>query len=122
MLDHISLHVSDYARSKEFYLKALKPFGYELLMSFEERKMAGLGAEGKMDFWIDENETSKTTHIAFHAKDRKTVDEFYKAALAVGGKDNGAPGLRPNYHKDYYVAFVLDPDGNNIEAVSHTEE
>ncbi len=117
MLDHISLYVSDFAKSKEFYLKALKPLGYELLMEFGE--VVGMGADKKADLWISKAETNKSSHIAFRAKDHQTVDEFYKAALAAGAKDNGAPGPRPMYHQNYYGAFVLDPDGNNIEAVCH---
>jgi len=120
MLDHISIYVTDYKKSKEIYLKALQPLGYELLMEFGE--IAGLGADKKADLWISKAEHVKPTHLAFRAKNRQMVDEFYKAALAAGAKDNGAPGLRTNYHKDYYGAFVLDQDGNNFEAVCHEAE
>ncbi len=117
MIDHISLHVKNYKKSKAFYLEALKPLGYELVMEFPN--IGGFGAKGKPDFWIEEHASVAKTHIAFGVKRHKEVDEFYKAALKAGGRDNGKPGLRPHYHKDYYAAFVFDLDGNNIEAVSH---
>jgi catechol 2,3-dioxygenase-like lactoylglutathione lyase family enzyme len=117
MIDHISLHVSDYQKAKDFYLKALKPLGYELLMEFGE--IAGMGTDGKADLWISVKESGKDAHLAFAAKDTAMVQAFYEAALAAGGKDNGAPGPRPDYGEHYYGAFVLDPDGNNIEAVCH---
>lgn len=119
MIDHIGISVRDYARSKAFYLAALAPLGYELVMEFDGA--AGLGAGGKPDFWIAAGgEVDKPMHIALVARDRKTVDAFYQAALAAGGKDNGAPGLRAHYHPSYYGAFIFDPDGNNLEAVCHT--
>ena len=116
MLDHISVNVSNYAKAKEFYSKALAPLGYTVLMEFGPS--AGLGEAGKPDFWIAQGPVAKS-HIAFTAKDRKTVDAFYKAAIAAGGKDNGKPGIRKDYHPNYYGAFVFDPDGHNIEAVCH---
>ena len=124
MLDHVGFPVSDYARSKAFYEKALAPLGYSLIMEVaqtaNDRPAAGFGANGKPDFWIGgEGGLNKPIHIAITAKDRATVDAFYRAAMAAGGKDNGAPGLRPHYHPHYYAAFVLDPDGHNIEAVCH---
>jgi catechol 2,3-dioxygenase-like lactoylglutathione lyase family enzyme len=118
MLDHLGLGVSDYATSKRFFERALAPLGYELVMEFGGAA-AGLGAGGKPDFWISQAETIAPVHVAFASSDRATVDAFYKAALEAGGRDNGAPGLRPEYHPDYYGAFVYDPDGNNIEAVCH---
>lgn len=118
MIDHISLVVRDYAVSKRFYEAALVPLGYRALMEFGE--VCGLGEEGKPDFWIGKGEVGRPVHIAFSARDRATVDAFYQAAIAAGGKDNGAPGVRAQYHPNYYGAFVLDPDGNNIEAVCHT--
>jgi catechol 2,3-dioxygenase-like lactoylglutathione lyase family enzyme len=121
MIDHISLHVSDYAKAKKFYLQALKPLGYEMLMEFGNA-VGGFGEGGKADLWISQKESSKNAHIAFRAKNRETVIAFYTAALEAGAKDNGAPGLRPNYHKNYFGAFVLDPDGNNIEVVCHEAE
>ena len=118
MLDHITLIVTDGARSKKFYAAALKPLGYEITMEFGPS--AGFGQAGKPDFWIAPGKPGSISHVAFHAKDRKTVDAFYKAAIAAGGKDNGKPGLRAQYHPNYYGAFVFDPDGHNIEAVCHT--
>ena len=124
MLDHVGFPVSDYARSKAFYEKALAPLGYSLIMEVAQTAndlpAAGFGANGKPDFWIGgEGGLNKPIHIAITAKDRATVDAFYRAAMAAGGKDNGPPGLRPHYHPNYYAAFVLDPDGHNIEAVCH---
>ena len=120
MLDHVGLLVSEYARSKRFYEVALVPLGYKLLMEFGV--WGGFGANGKPDFWIGQGEATRGLHVAFSSPDRATVDAFYKAALAAGGRDNGAPGVRPQYHPNYYGAFVLDPDGNNIEAVCHRPE
>lgn len=127
MLDHVGFPVSDYARSKAFYLAALAPLGYGLVMELTPEKIggsvshAGFGPEGRPVFWIGGGAALKgTLHVAFAAKTRADVDAFYQAALAAGGKDNGAPGLRPQYHPNYYGAFVLDPDGHNIEAVCHT--
>ena len=125
MLDHIGIPISDYARSKSFYEKALAPLGYSLVMEVPQtgngERAAGFGADGKPDLWIgSEGGLNRSVHIALLAKDRATVDAFYRAALAAGGKDNGAPGLRPLYHANYYGAFVFDPDGHNIEAVCHT--
>ena len=124
MLDHLGFPVSDYARSKAFYEKALVPLGYSLIMEVAQTAndlpAAGFGANGKPDFWIGgEGGLSKPIHVAITAKDRATVDAFHRAAMAAGGKDNGPPGLRPHYHPNYYAAFVLDPDGHNIEAVCH---
>jgi len=121
MLDHVSIHVRDYAKSKAFYTDALRPLGYELIMEFEG-KAGGFGAQGKPDFWMREGETAAPIHIAFASPDRATVDAFHSAALAAGGTDNGAPGLRPHYHEQYYGGFVHDPDGNNVEAVCHRPE
>lgn len=117
MIDHVTVPVSDYAKSKAFYLAALKPLDYEMIMEFGEH--GGMGVQGKPDLWIGKIDGCKPTHIAFRAKDRVSVDAFYKAAMAAGGKDNGAPGLRPHYHQNYYGAFVFDPDGHNVEAVCH---
>jgi len=127
MLDHIGIPIADYARSKAFYEKALAPLGYSLVMEVPQtgngERAAGFGADGKPDFWIgSEGGLNRAVHIALLATDRATVDAFYRAALAAGGKDNGAPGLRPHYHANYYGAFVFDPDGHNIEAVCRTPE
>lgn len=126
MIDHVGFPVSDYARAKSFYEKALAPLGYALVMEVTATQTesgspaAGFGIGGKPDFWIGgEGGLSNPLHIAIAAHHRGEVDAFYRAALAAGGKDNGAPGLRPQYHPNYYGAFVLDPDGHNIEAVCH---
>ena len=124
MIDHVGFPVSDYARSKAFYRETLAPLGYTLIMEVMETESgspaAGFGREGKPDFWIGgEGGLKGTLHIAIAADDRDTVDAFYRAALAAGGRDNGPPGLRPQYHPNYYGAFVLDPDGHNVEAVCH---
>jgi catechol 2,3-dioxygenase-like lactoylglutathione lyase family enzyme len=125
VIDHIGFSVSDYARAKAFYLKALAPLGYALIMEVEQETekgfpAAGFGAHGKPDFWIGgEGGLNKPVHVAIAAENRAAVDAFYRAAIAAGGTDNGAPGIRPHYHTYYYGAFVLDPDGHNIEAVCH---
>ena len=127
MIDHVGFSVSDYERAKAFYGAALAPLGYTLLREVPAEKTeagfaaAGFGTDKKPDFWIaGEGKLERPVHVAIHAKDRDSVDAFYRAALAAGGKDNGAPGLRPRYHPNYYAAFVLDPDGHNIEAACHT--
>jgi catechol 2,3-dioxygenase-like lactoylglutathione lyase family enzyme len=122
MIDHVGFPVSDYATSKAFYERALAPLGYGLVMEVGTNEMgaaaAGFGIGGNPDFWIGgEGGVGNPVHVAVVAKDRASVDAFHKAALAAGGKDNGAPGLRPHYGPNYYAAFVLDPDGHNIEAV-----
>lgn len=121
MLDHIGLDVSDTQKAKAFYLAALKPLGYEIFMEWE--KWVGFGVNGKPDLWLKEGETTKPgIHVAFRANNRQLVDDFYQAALMAGGTDNGAPGIREIYHPNYYGAFVLDPDGHNIEVVCHEPE
>ena len=118
VLDHVGVPVSDFEQSKRFYARALSPLGYELIME-PSASAAGFGCSGKPDFWIAQGEPGQAFHIAFAADDRATVGAFHEAAIAAGGRDNGRPGLRPEYHPSYYGAFVLDPDGNNIEAVCH---
>ncbi|NLS15924.1 VOC family protein [Rhizobium sp. P40RR-XXII] len=119
MLDHMTIGVLDVERSKIFYDAALRPLGIERLYS-EGETFAGYGAKPKAFFWIGQRNSPQTSaHIAFATGSRKIVDEFHQAALAAGGIDNGAPGLRPHYHENYYGAFILDPDGHNIEAVCH---
>ena len=120
MLDHVGFAVEDYGRSKSFYEKALAPLGLSLLME-PQGQAAGFGEPGKPFFWLEAQGTPVTgrLHIAFAVEDRKTVDAFHAAALAAGGTDNGPPGVREMYHPSYYGAYVLDPDGNNIEAVCH---
>jgi catechol 2,3-dioxygenase-like lactoylglutathione lyase family enzyme len=118
VIDHVGLGVSDLERSRAFYRGALGPLGYEVLL--ERDGSVGFGADGKPDFWIHANRpVTAPVHVAIASPDRATVDAFHAAGLAAGGRDNGAPGLRPHYHRHYYGAFVLDPDGNNIEAVCH---
>jgi len=119
MIDHTRLKVADFAKSKSFFQSALLPLGYKLLRELPET--AGFGDRERPDFWIVPGKAQQT-HVAFAAANRKTVDEFYQAAIAAGGRDNGGPGLRPHYHPDYYAAFVFDPDGNNIEAVCRHAE
>jgi catechol 2,3-dioxygenase-like lactoylglutathione lyase family enzyme len=135
MIDHLNIGVSDANRSRDFYVKALEPLGYRLTLSIppehaedggEQAKangtLHGFGLEHKPLFWILGNSRVGTgTHIGFKAANRAQVDAFYYAALAAGGTDNGKPGLR-RYHPHYYGAFILDPDGINIEAVCHTPE
>jgi catechol 2,3-dioxygenase-like lactoylglutathione lyase family enzyme len=126
VIDHVGFPVSDYARSKAFYAQALAPLGYGLVMEIDGAQTesrapaAGFGQRGKPDFWIGgEGGLKMPLHVAIAAVDRASVDAFHVAALRAGGEDNGAPGLRPHYHANYYAAFVLDPDGHNIEAVCH---
>jgi len=123
MFDHVGLNVRDYAASRAFYERALAPLGYSVLMAFDEWKAAGFGTEQKPEFWISQREPFGTgSHVAFACDDRATVDAFHDAALAAGGSDNGAPGLREQYHASYYGAFIIDLDGNNVEAVCHRPE
>jgi len=110
--------VSDFEQSKRFFAQALSPLGYELIME-PSVSAAGFGRRGKPDFWIGQGDRGQPVHIAFAASDRASVDAFHEEALAAGGRNNGGPGLRPEYHQSYYAAFVFDPDGNNIEAVCH---
>jgi catechol 2,3-dioxygenase-like lactoylglutathione lyase family enzyme len=122
MIDHMGFSVADYARSKEFYTKALAPLGYKLVREIQQNEndnpAAGFGTHDRADFWIGgEGGLNHRMHVALAAESRAAVDAFYQAALAAGGKDNGAPGPRPHYHPNYYGAFVLDPDGHNVEAV-----
>jgi catechol 2,3-dioxygenase-like lactoylglutathione lyase family enzyme len=120
VLDHVGLDVTDYDRSKAFYQKALEPLGLSLMMEPVEG-VGGFG-DGRMPFfWIGQRDRGPQTgvHVAFRVDDRGTVDAFHAAALEAGGTDNGGPGVREIYHPEYYGAFVLDPDGNNVEAVCH---
>jgi catechol 2,3-dioxygenase-like lactoylglutathione lyase family enzyme len=128
MIDHIGLAVSNMEHAKAFYLNALRPLGIGVVMEVSAEETggdahAGFGKENKAFFWIGGGAKPKGgTHVAFTARSRAEVDAFYRAALGAGGRDNGAPGPRPHYHKHYYGAFVFDPDGNNIEAVCHRPE
>jgi catechol 2,3-dioxygenase-like lactoylglutathione lyase family enzyme len=125
-LDHIQLSVEDYPRAKAFYAKALEPLGFSLMMEFPEDgppSYGGFAAEGKPFLWISGGgRQTPPTHIAFGAPSHAVVEAFYAAALAAGGTDHGAPGIRAHYHPTYYAAFVRDPEGHNIEAVCHGEE
>ena len=126
MIDHTGLAVTQYERSRDFYTRALAPLGYALIMVVPKeytggKGVAGFGVPQKPDFWIHEAERANDPriHLAFRAESRAVVDAFYEAALAAGARDNGPPGPRPHYHPNYYGAFVLDPDGINVEAVCH---
>lgn len=120
MFDHVALNVRDYRASRDFYALALAPLGYRLVHDSEDRHVAGFGTD-RLEFIINQREPfGAGAHVAFTAADGASVDAFHAAAIAAGGLDNGSPGLRPHYHPTYYGAFVLDPDGNNIEAVCHT--
>ncbi len=125
MIDHTGLIASDFTRSKAFYQAALTAIGYQLLMELPaavtgHTDVAGFGEPPKADFWISQGSPNQPpVHVAFRVQHRALVAAFHQAALNAGGRDNGAPGLRPHYHPDYYGAFVLDPDGHNIEAVCH---
>lgn len=119
MIAHASLHVSDYPRSKEFYERTLAPIGYSCRMEFKEA--AGFNDGKNTDFWIGRHETVIPAHLAFEVASRSQVEAFHRAALQAGGRDNGKPGYR-DYWPGYFAAFVLDPDGNNIEAVWYDHE
>jgi catechol 2,3-dioxygenase-like lactoylglutathione lyase family enzyme len=119
VIDHLKLFVADLERSAGFYEQALAPLGYAVKLRHDELGVA-FGRE-RPELWLAHRPELPTTvaHVALRADDRATVDAFHAAALAAGGTDNGGPGLRPQYHPSYYGAFVLDPDGNNLEAVCH---
>ena len=120
MIDHTGVIVGSFEASRRFYAAALAPLGHELLLEFHA-SVAGFGEPGKPDFWIAQGEpNTPRIHVAFRADTRREVDAFYEAALGAGARDNGAPGLKAQYHPDYDGAFVLDPDGHNIEAVCHS--
>lgn len=129
MIDHVGFAVTDAERSKRYYEQALAPLGITLIMSVTREQTEaggtahGFGSDGRPYFWVGDNErVGEGTHIAFETNSRAEVDAFYRAALAAGGTDNGAPGIRAHYHPNYYGAFVLDPDGINVEAVCHRPE
>ena len=121
MFDHVVFGVTDYPASKSFFLKALEPLGVKVVA--ENRLGLEMSNDGKSSLCLRPNEPRPAhLHLAFVARTRDQVDAFYRAALAAGGKDNGAPGLRPQYHASYYAAFVIGPDGHNIEAVCHAPQ
>ena len=125
MLDHLEIHVSDFERSRAFYLSALAPLGYVARKTLPTGTGFGVGEADDAgdpggEFWIHQGTPSTPrVHVAFRARNRDEVDAFHRAALAAGGRDNGGPGVRPKYHPNYYGAFILDPDGYNVEAVYH---
>ncbi len=121
MFDHITFAVSDLAKSRAFYVAALAPLDISVIVDLPE--WVAFGKSGRAQFWLGKHVSPPTgVHLAFAASNRAEVRAFYSAALAAGGTDNGAPGLRPHYHPDYYGAFVLDPDGHNVEAVCRNPE
>ena len=123
MFDHVKFGVSDFAASKAFYLKALEPLGVIVVSEGPPTYGVELSSGGKASLCIFQTEEkSAQLHLAFAADNRKQVEDFYRAALEAGGKDNGAPGLRPQYHANYYAAFVIGPDGHNVEVVCHEPE
>jgi catechol 2,3-dioxygenase-like lactoylglutathione lyase family enzyme len=127
MIDHTGVSASDFAASKAFYTKALGAIGYQLIKEFPASvtgsvDVAGFGEPGKPDFWMAGKKPGEKMHVAFRVSTRELVRKFHEAALAAGGRDNGGPGVRAHYHPHYYGAFVLDPDGHNIEAVCHVPE
>lgn len=128
MIDHTGVVVSDFERSKSFYAAALKPIGLSLIAEYSAAMtgsidIAGFGLPPEAEFWLSHGTPgSVPAHVAFRVENHAAVEAFYSAALAAGGRDNGAPGFRPHYHPNYYAAFVLDPDGHNIEAVCHEPE
>jgi catechol 2,3-dioxygenase-like lactoylglutathione lyase family enzyme len=117
MIDHVKVGVSDVQKAKEYYAKALAPLGYSI--HFEAEGMAYFADTAGLDFGVGATDSPGSTHVGFTVADADAVRAFYEAALAAGGVDNGAPGLRPEYGTGYYAAYVLDPDGNNIEAKCH---
>ena len=120
MFDHVKFGVSDYAASKAFYLKALAPLGIAVVSEGVPTYGVELSSDGKSSLCLCQtDEKPAHLHLAFVAQNRQQVDAFHRAALEAGGKDHGAPGLRPHYHANYYAAFVIDPDGHNIEVVCH---
>lgn len=122
MIDHVSLFANDLIAARTFYQQALAPLGYELIAQIpnaEDPFVIGFGEKGKPDLWIAKGPSGHVQHVALRAATRKVVQAFHAAALAAGGKDNGAPGVRPHYHPNYYGGFIIDADGHNVEAVCH---
>jgi catechol 2,3-dioxygenase-like lactoylglutathione lyase family enzyme len=122
VIDHIGIGVRDFEASVEFYTRALAPLGFERVAFIDaDNRSAGFGVRGRDDFWIHEGRPAGRMHVAFAGESREAVDAFHAAALEAGARDNGAPGIRSEYSDSYYAAYVLDPNGNNIEAVHHGE-
>jgi catechol 2,3-dioxygenase-like lactoylglutathione lyase family enzyme len=120
VIDHVGVGVRDFEQSLDFYAKALAPLGFERVAFVDaDNRAAGFGIRGRDDFWIHEGRPVGRMHIAFDADSHEAVDAFHTAAIEAGGRDNGEPGIRPEYSDTYYAAYVLDPNGNNIEAVFH---
>src|SRR5690348_15866779 len=123
VIDHIGVGVRDYDESVAFYTAALAPLGIELVAETgQDNRAAGFSYKGRDDFWIHEGRPAGRSHIAFEAQAQEQVDAFHAAALEAGGRDNGAPGIRTEYSDTYYAAYILDPNGNNIEDVFHCAE
>jgi catechol 2,3-dioxygenase-like lactoylglutathione lyase family enzyme len=120
MIDHVGLKVKDLKKSLAFYSKALAPLGYKVLSEYEGG--GGFGDKDSPHLWLGQGGPSRNVHLAFQSRTRAAVDQFHAAALKAGGRDNGKPGLRTDYHPDYYGAFVFDPDGNNVEVVCHEKK
>lgn len=118
MFDHLTVKVRDFKKALAFYRAALGPLGFEAQYLDEDGKSVGFGPKDEVGLWIQEGKPHTTIHVAFKAKSQKAVNGFHAGGIEAGGKDNGKPGPRPDYAKDYYAAFMLDPDGNNIEAVT----
>ena len=125
MIDHLGIPVKNHTAARAFYLAALAPLGIGVVMEVSKAQsgtasdLTGLGSQGKPFFWISEGTVGSSMHLAFVAESRPQVDAFYAAALKAGAKDNGGPGPRPHYHEHYYSAFVIDPNGVNLEVVCH---
>lgn len=129
MFDHLSLGISNLSRSLTFYDAALKPLGISQMFAMSDRGIAAYSGSGGVTFWLYDRDNSQVTlsglsnpprfHLAFKAETRTAVDAFYQAAIANGGTDEGAPGIRTQYHPNYYAAYVFDPDGYKLEAVCH---
>jgi catechol 2,3-dioxygenase-like lactoylglutathione lyase family enzyme len=122
IIDHLGVGVRDFDESVEFYTRALAPLGFERVAYIDaDNRAAAFGVAGSDDFWIHEGRPAGRAHVAFNSPTREAVDAFHTAAIEVGGRDNGAPGVRSAYSDTYYAAYVLDPNGNNIEAVHRGE-
>jgi catechol 2,3-dioxygenase-like lactoylglutathione lyase family enzyme len=123
VIDHIGVGVRNFEESLAFYTAALAPLGFErVALTDSDNRSAGFGVRGRDDFWIHEGRPAGRMHVAFDSESHEAVDAFHAAAVAAGARDNGSPGLRPEYSETYYAAYVIDPNGNNIEAVFHGDD